>query len=332
MEIVGAEQGAFQPAWSLLTHDNSRVHPFYLPGHLEYACEYFGRDRFEDCSLVVIEAGQPVLGVVWSLMSGPEGVELNTFGRPVIYLESERATRGQKDRAFSLLKVKLDGLLNHRSVVRVRYQDALLEGCLSRLGEELLIRGGKATPVFSSVMALSCPMTVLWGKLRKSYKSLINWGRKNLHIRIDDAHSVEPTRFEAFQQLHIQEAGRATRSPRSWEMQLAMIRQGEAFMVSGSLDGVMVTAALFIYNQHSCYYGVSASRRDLFDKPMSHAILWRAVEQAQQLGCRTFEMGEQLFLAQGTPPPDQKNLNISYFKKGFGGDATVLLNVEWLKP
>jgi lipid II:glycine glycyltransferase (peptidoglycan interpeptide bridge formation enzyme) len=93
--------------------------------------------------------------------------------------------------------------------------------------------------------------------------------------------------------------------------------------------GDMVTGAYFIYNSVSSYYGVSASKRELFSKPISHALLWQAILKAKSLGCRYFEMGEQLYCNQGSHT--KKELDISKFKKEFGGKTDVRMNIKWDK-
>jgi lipid II:glycine glycyltransferase (peptidoglycan interpeptide bridge formation enzyme) len=102
-----------------------------------------------------------------------------------------------------------------------------------------------------------------------------------------------------------------------------MIRSGEAFAIFGYLDSELVTAALFQYSGALCFYGVSASDRSFFDKPISHAVIWTAVLQAKSLGCLIFEMGEQVYAGQfcNGEPPSEKEMNIAKFKRGFGGET-----------
>ncbi|MBF0295804.1 MAG: GNAT family N-acetyltransferase [Magnetococcales bacterium] len=322
--IFFANHPDFKRFWEDLTRGHALLHPFYLPGHLAYAREYFGTsDGWEDLSLVVVEEGRPVLGVIWSLPAG--GTELSACGRPVACVEAAEATTGQLQRAHLALKRELERLTSERRITGLHYVDPLPDGNLTRFGEHLLDLGGRAVPFFSSIVDLTRGQAALWGEVRKSYKSLIHWGLNHLVIRT----AFDEVLFAAFQALHLREAGRQTRSARSWELQAAMIRDGEAFMVTGELEGELVSAALFIYSASLCYYGVSAARRDLFDKPLSHAILWTAIQQAGRLGCRAFEMGEQLYPNQGDPRPDQKNLNIAKFKRGFGGQTRLMLNIDW---
>jgi lipid II:glycine glycyltransferase (peptidoglycan interpeptide bridge formation enzyme) len=73
---------------------------------------------------------------------------------------------------------------------------------------------------------------------------------------------------------------------------------------------------------------VSASRRALFGKPISHALVWEALRHAKHLGCRWFETGEQLYPASGPASPTEKQLGISAFKRGFGGSTHVRLKIR----
>ena len=103
-------------------------------------------------------------------------------------------------------------------------------------------------------------------------------------------------------------------------------------MVLGDLESRLVTAALFIHSPKYCFYGVSASKRELFEKPLGHIVLWTAILQAKKIGCQFFETGEQLFPQQGATPPTPKELNISGFKKGFAGETYTRLEIIWKKP
>jgi len=78
-------------------------------------------------------------------------------------------------------------------------------------------------------------------------------------------------------------------------------------------------AGVFIYyNKHAAYYGIGCSLEGV----NSHAIIWQAILHAKELGCKTFEMGEQVWTG------DEKLINISKFKRGFGGECYTRLILE----
>jgi len=209
------------------------------------------------------------------------------------------------------------------------YQDFLYNGKLAFMGKHLLENRAQAVPYFTQIINLSASETELFRQTRKSYKSLINWGKKNLFLRVIDGEAIVPENIERFRQLHFHAAGRETRPRHTWDLQYEMVCHKEAFIILGELEGELVTAALFPYSAKYCYYGVSASKRELFSQPLSHAVIWNAILYAKQRGCFFFEPGTQYYPKQGNPLPTGKELSISTFKHGFGGQTHVRLNIVW---
>ena len=144
--------------------------------------------------------------------------------------------------------------------------------------------------------------------------------------QIFDVSNITWQHMNEFRELHICEAGRETRSAESWRRQLEIVQAGEAFVIFGCIDNNLVSAGLFMHNKSNCYYGVSASHRDMFEKPLFHALMWTAIIHAKKIGCRWFEAGTQLFPNHPQDaPPCNKELGISKFKAGFGGRTVCQL-------
>ncbi len=330
MNLVRATDAAFSELWKRLFIEDALQFPMLTPLDVEYSKEYARDSQFEDVSFIAAENGAPLMGVRVAVRELPDGRrEISGFGRPINFLEGKIPDAPQRDGAAGLLREELQKLLAAHENASVLHQE--IRPTLSPVGRLLLDAGGKATARFTQVINLSAPETQLRSQIRKSYKSLLNWGTKNLQLRVLDHRRVTAEAMEEFRRLHIEVAGRETRSARSWDLQLEMIRQQEAFMILGNLEGALVTAALFIHSPGYCYYGVSASKRELFEKPLGHILLWTAILEAKKTGCRLFELGDQYFPSQGEPLPTPKELNISGFKKGFGGDTMVRLEIRLKK-
>ena len=155
--------------------------------------------------------------------------------------------------------------------------------------------------------------------VRKRYKSHINWGIKNMSIEVYDKTNITESIIEDFRILHINVAGRETRSKNTWTRQYQSVKKGESFVVCGKIEGAIVSQGLFnIYNKH-CYYSVSASRRELFLNPIFHAIMWRAIEFAKSLNIERFETGIDEVDKANISMLSAKENNIADFKRGFGG-------------
>jgi len=247
------------------------------------------------------------------------------YEAPCILIEEKLklTIRAKKD-----FLVKFDKIANNING-SIWYRDYLIDGNMSFLTNHLLKKGASATPVFFKVIDLYLDKAILWKHVRKSYSSLINNGLRDMKPYIVTKEEVNWEHMLSFRDLHIHVSGRETRSVESWSRQFESIQNGEAFIVFGELNGDLVTAGYFSYSDINCIYGSSASRRDLFHKPLFHAIMWSAILHAKKIGCRWFEVGEQYFKNHPESNiPTKKELSISDFKSGFGGDIKTCLDVK----
>ena len=329
MHVVFSNEDNFLQLWKSLFEKVDHQCPLYLPLGIEYQKEYCSDITFTDLSFVIAEKNNPILGIIMSLDQKKDGyTELSGFGRPIIYLEANDISFQLLKGARRKLKTIFEKNLNAHQVMKVVYKDFLPKDNLSFFGNYLLASGASTYPFFTQIIELSLTESRLHSSLRKSYQSLINWGKKNMEINILDNETIKYDDIESFRRLHILSAGRETRSKKTWETQYEMVNNEEAFVITGEYENKLVTAAMFLRSPKLCYYGISASRKELFDKPISHVIIWNAILHAKKLGCHYFEMGEQFFTNQGESLPTKKELGISTFKKGFGGKTKVFLIIS----
>ncbi len=213
--------------------------------------------------------------------------KITGFWRPVVIFGED-----------SLQKLHIERLYD--TCRNVFYQDYLTGDKLSVVSEFLMRQGYKATPYYTRVIDLAKPVEQLHSDIRKSYKSLVN----------KDERLIYSGSIKWIKKLHETVRGKR-RNGETWDIQQKMIHCSEAFSV------VTDAAAVLVYhNEHSAYYACGVSTGN------SHAVLWHAILMAKELGCRSFEMGEQVFNG------DKKEVNISKFKRGFGGKTAMRLNLE----
>lgn len=164
-----------------------------------------------------------------------------------------------------------------------------------------------------AVTDLDMPEAEIRRNLRKSYKSLVNWGLRNLDLSLIDRDNPDHAAFCEVRDFHRAVAGRSTRSDRTWELQFEMIREGEGYAVLGRLAGRLVAASMVTHGRRAAYYGVGIYDRELMaeGKPIGHASVYRAMLHARALGLREFILGDV------TARGEHKADNIALFKKGF---------------
>jgi FemAB family protein len=191
---------------------------------------------------------------------------------------------------------------------------------LSEWHHQIMAKGGQAQVLADLYVDLSFDIADIRKHFRKSYKPLINLGLRTWAVEI--VSSRDENAWQAFKALHKKAAGRSTRSDHTWDLQLAAIVAGEAFMV-GLKDpsGDMVGAGFFALTPHEASYSVGAYNRDLFDKPLGHVVQQAAIEDMKRRGLRWYHIGRRPYPNE-VPVPSKKELSIGEFKQGF---ATTIM-------
>lgn len=278
-----------------------------------------------DCSFIILNGDEPLVLFIAAVDSKLK--ELSGFGFASLLVEVPKAKIFDKG-IKKVLKKELDRLIEKYSLQKILYTDYLSNNHLSSISILLLDMGAKISNNYSQIINLNDEILDISKNVRKSYKSLLNWGRKNLIIKIVDQTNFKPDDMDSFRALHIEVAGRETRNKQSWDIQSKQILNNEAFMIMGYLDGNLITSALFLYNKFTCYYGVSASLRSFFDKPISHIIIFEGILHAKKINCSQFELGTQYYNGVHGDYIDKKNYDICKFKRGFGGITQVRLDLS----
>ncbi|NQZ06905.1 MAG: hypothetical protein HRT35_07060 [Algicola sp.] len=322
MKIIDINHVEFNPYKQSLLQQTSDISPFYQPINVEYYRDYFGRG--DDDLSFIIELGKA--GLLLVLVSKPVNGVCDYFGLPLKLVWQPGLTITQQRGALKVAFKQLDKITNDHQAV-IRYEEPL-SGQVSAFCRRLLSKGALPSTQYQQVIDLTWPEEELLPGMRKIYRANVRWGEANMSYRLLTADNVKPNEIEAFRQLHIEVAGKETRSTNSWALQQQMIEQGEGFAIYGYLEERLVATGLFVYNQHTCYYGVGAYARDLFDKSISHALVWRGILQAKAMGCTQMIMGDAHFGQIAKPDghlPADKDLTISHFKQGFGGELVAVL-------
>lgn len=248
------------------------------------------------------------------------------FGRPIniVLAPGHRDAEGEIAEALFLHFERLAGDMRRPCrLVRAGSEPDRL----SSLGTRVLGSGGSIVQQYRAVVDLTLGEDEIWRGVRKSYRSLINWGRKNLETSIHVGVGAREQDFDEFRELHAFVSGRVTRPRASWDEMLKNAIDGRAELIAGRFDGRLVAATFVNYSKELASYATGVYDRTLFDKPISHWPVYLSILRAKQRGCRIFDLGE-VFLDRSR---SAKELNIGYFKKGFS-DTVEVHTIYQLKP
>lgn len=344
MRVLDGSSDTFWDRWGELRATASRSSGLFTRLDVEYLKNYPEPWQGDDASFLLLEGDRPAAGALMAARRLSDGdVELSAYGRPILFLENPAIARSVDGAIYAAVKERIAACVGQHAARWVVLQCAA--ETLDPFGRALLDAGARAFPAFAQVVDLRPDEAGLRRQLRDSYRSLINWGLKNLCPTVFEGAAVTSSLLDEYRQLHRDAAGRDTRSRRTWEVNGEMAALGEAFLVLGRLDGRLVTGGFFNHDGRACYYSNGASDRSLFERPLAHCVLWRAMLHAKTLGCTVFETGQVLFAGQpfwsGVPSPSNhdllrlptdKELGICRFKRGFGGETRALLDIVWRTP
>lgn len=151
--------------------------------------------------------------------------------------------------------------------------------------------------------------------MRKSFRSLINAGRRDLRIEFVGKGDPDRDRFEIYRSLHREVSGRVTRPAQSWEVMYELLKAGRAQLVLAHLEERPVAATYFMRFGRLAVYASGAYARDLGKFPVSHWPLYALMLEAKRTGIERLILGP-VFL-ESNPVSSPKEKSIAAFKLGF---------------
>lgn len=163
--------------------------------------------------------------------------------------------------------------------------------------------------------------------VRKSYKSLVNWGKKNLTLKCYSSDNYSAEALEEFRQFHIKVAERETRPRETWELQGEFIQNGRGSLVHAyNSDQELVSAIMVLFGTSEACYCVAVNDRTMMAEnlPIGHWPLFSSILDCRERGAKHFDLG---FIAGFDM--DLKEESIAKFKKGFASKVDTEMSHEF---
>jgi hypothetical protein len=174
-------------------------------------------------------------------------------------------------------------------------------------------------PVSTQVIDLRLEEEALWTDVRKGHRYDIRRAEKVCETVFWDQSTITPDVFARYQQLHCKDAGRVTRSQRSFDIMFGWIQAGHAVLAEAIRGGSSVAFALITLFSDGAFYGSGCKDPETLDLNASHMLQWETMLWLKGAGCKYYDMGLQYLGPQWSHVPSDKEANISKYKRGFGG-------------
>lgn len=297
------------------------AHPVYGRFGQGYYPAVFGQ-AYRDASFAVIH--DEVAALVFSCSVGADG--LGYFGFPARAFVRHELPPGLLDGAVNVAFRHIDTLLDTHQPRRLMFEEVRVGDILSLFGKACLDRNCAGSLRLTGLVDFTNGAEKPGKAPRKSFRSLVNWGRRNMLIVTVDGQNAERSLFQSYQDFHFKVAGRVTRPQESWDAMYACIADGRGALYLGYLEDELVAATLIVDGTETSFYASGVYDRDRFDKPIAHWPLMYAIEQSAARGMKRFDLGHLPMAGER----NDKEIAIGYFKRGF---ATIVANsLVWTTP
>lgn len=167
----------------------------------------------------------------------------------------------------------------------------------------------------------------LWRELRRNHRRNIEEGKK-FKIEIYTKENIRDDIFYSYKTTHCKAAGRQTRSDKTFEMMLEWIKKGQAFLATAESEGKLIGFEHYIIYKNNVYGASAANDPDFAHLPIRHILEWEAILWMKKQGFDFYEIGLQQYGPLPYDCPSDKQINISHFKRGYGGFVVPLFISE----
>jgi len=259
-----------------------------------------------DYSFAVVADGTPALICLCAPLDG----KLSFYGMPLRFVGRRDLDREIGRAVLQSAFLHLDKMTEAQGLREVLVMDEQMD---ATIGDACYIRGGTKNPHPVAYVDLTAGPAAWRSALRKSSRSLINWGRRNLSICYVNKETPDRGLFDQYRAFHAEVAGRVTRSIDSWQVMYEWIVQGGGEVILAFLESKLVAGSMFIDGTATSIYASAVYDRAQFDKPLAHYPVWLGIERAQARGMKRLELGS----VPTKGAVSEKEYRIGYFKRGF---------------
>jgi FemAB family protein len=299
-------------SWNSVLSASSYASVFHQVSNVDYYSAYF---QGENISFILIEDHKPIaIFPIFAYQDNNEWkISSNSLGliSPLFIRDIPKKSRKRLEKQCIEIILLISRKLELRKILLFEHSHFLSTWFL-----QWLEKADKDFITYQLAIDLQQSIESIKLDFRKSYKPLVNKALKEWDVRVCEENVDEV--FEEFKDLHFEAAGKQTRSKESWSIQRKQIENNEAFLVSVRDGNLLIGAGFFNFSRDIGTYSVGAYKRDLFDKPIGHAVQIIAIKKLKDLGCKTYILGQKaVAISSGTS--SQKEASISHFKEGFAG-------------
>ena len=290
-----------------------------------YQKKYFESlyDDYTDISIVILRGGIPI--GLWPLaywrmndayIIGSNGLEV----LPPLIVNNNLTTEARRKIFKKCINI-LERVCDEMNISSYCVKEVLMKNGYSAWSQCFLENNAYVRNVsMGCFVDLSLPLDTILEKMRRtnrySIKKAKSLWKSKIVTKNDDVDTINST-FRQFRKLHMEVAGRETRSKDTWDIQCEALKNSDDFVILlYNKEHELIGASLYSTTKTNVTYSVAAYKRELFKQPVGHISQWLAIEYAKKLNKQWYYIGQRPYSNDFLKPTD-KEIAIGHFKEGF---------------
>tara|TARA_B100000989_G_C19507176_1_gene457042 strand:- start:655 stop:1650 length:996 start_codon:yes stop_codon:yes gene_type:complete len=308
----------FQKFWNFLDkyiNQNEEISSIYNKSFYAYQKEYcISKESYiDEISKIFIKGNVILCGYVFLLNKDKKITELN-FGMDfpgLIFINEDIDKKNLSKFLIEIEKLKKIDTQIRFTIPRVK--------TISKSYEEIMNKMNFSHKnIMTRKIDLCKSKDELWKDIRKSYKSPINKGLREQKFTLLDYKNPREDIFKEIQNLHYAVAGKVTRSQLTWDLQFSSIKKDNSFAICSYEEKNLTSAVYFLKSSKHAYYSVGIFTNESKNKLYGYSLIWKSILYCKKRCISFFEIDHNINF-KSTEQNDNKLIQISYFKSGFGG-------------
>lgn len=184
----------------------------------------------------------------------------------------------------------------------------------------LIKYGYEDSSSLTQVLDLRRSVDELRGEVTQNHRRNIKKVKDKFTFEFYDSKNVTEEILQLYRSIYEYDAGRVTRNSEMTHHYYQFAKDGNAIVGLAKYNQEYVAVVVCTMYKNMAYYSSYAEKADMTDgNAPGHILHWETIKYLKEHGIDFYEMGEQVFGEYPKGTEEEKLVNISKFKRGFGG-------------
>ncbi|MFW2501334.1 GNAT family N-acetyltransferase [Clostridium diolis] len=304
--------------------------------HTSYAMEYFKECSFnikaQQKSFMIYENNNLIACMPVFLETIDNENNLSYGGGQLLSpLITETLNKAGKRKVMKIILQKLDEIAYENNVNKISFYIPYLSNKYinSLVKYNYFLQYGYVdTSGLTCILDLEPTEEEIFKKFTKGHKADINKSKKYLELEIINNEDVSEKKIDDFMRYYFKIAGKHTRPQNTFNNICKWVKEEKGVLFKAIYNNNVCGYSFYSYYKDTAYYYMACKDNNLNNLKISHYLQWEAIKYLKNQGIKFLELGTQDFEDTLYNFPSEKDINISKFKRGFGGFIMPVYKAE----